>query len=54
MVVRNEFKHTPLSTEKSRQKEIVARLALENRMREEMILKYTHEIKSSKRWREQE
>lgn len=39
------FKHTPLSTGKSRDKETKSRLELENKLRSDLINKYTEAVK---------
>eukprot|EP01016_Furgasonia_blochmanni_P051761 TRINITY_DN818_c0_g2_i2.p2 TRINITY_DN818_c0_g2~~TRINITY_DN818_c0_g2_i2.p2 ORF type:complete len:160 (-),score=49.72 TRINITY_DN818_c0_g2_i2:139-618(-) len=44
----DDFRYTPLSTEKSRSKEVVSRLNLEKKLREEKINKYTEIVNKSR------
>ena len=44
LTLRNKFAYTPMSTKKSRSNEIVNRLCLERRIREEKISKYEKQL----------
>jgi hypothetical protein len=47
--ISNEFKITPMSTEKSREKEVANRLSIEKKLRNELIEKYSSAASQSQR-----